>query len=790
MRVASTHVPAPLTRTLSGARARERAVREAVAATAAFEPQMQALTDAELPEHRRALAARAAAEGEEAVMHETFALVREAAHRAIGLRAYDVQVMAAAAIAAGGVAEAKTGEGKTLIATMPLVLATLTAPSVHVATANPYLAARDAATLQPVYAALGLRADYLDPAERGPTRRRKHAYAADILYATTSELGFDYLRDNLAISAAGQVQRGHHYLLVDEVDAVLIDEARTPLIISGPVAARTTLWRTLADLVPTLVEGEDYLVDEKLRQVSIDEGAVTAAERALGVTNLLAPEHAGAYNALVQSLRAHAFHTRDVEYVVTDGVVQIVDEHTGRVLPGRQWSDGLHQAVEAKEGLALTPTSETLATVSIQSYVRMYDRLGGMSGTAHTDAEELEEIYGLRVVVIPPHKPSRRVDHPDVIYRTHDARQRAVVAQIAARHAAGQPVLVGTPDVALSEDLAGRLEEAGIPHNVLNAKDPAREADIIAQAGQRGAVTIATNMAGRGVDILLGDGIADLGGLCVLATARHDSRRVDLQLFGRSGRQGDPGETQAFLSADDELVRVFGGERVRGLLRRFPGDPDEPARIPGLSRAIEQAQRTVERQAFEARREMLTYDEVLQRQRVAWFARRQRCIDGTAGDAATEALLARWAAGCVALAESDPDAAQARVRMVLPDLVPADRHAWEEFAGAVRRRWWRIRHEAPADFDVLAGVVTLETMDVLWRVHLDTCVDLRNGVHWRQLEQTKPAIAYTLEVSHLFAELERHLADAVSRVLVQACLEPTVPPKETPQPVDPASAAA
>jgi preprotein translocase subunit SecA len=520
----------------------------------------------------------------------------------------------------------KTGEGKTLVATMPLYLNSLLGRGAHLVTVNDYLANRDANWMKPIYDALGVSVGVIQAEQDPETRRRQ--YECDITYGTNSEFGFDYLRDNLAQQMEQCVQRGHYYAIVDEVDSILIDEARTPLIISGQPEEAPETYYTFAKVATTLKVPGDYEVDEKKKTVAPTEEGVHKVERALGIQNLYAAENSQLVNHLVQALKAESLYKRDVEYVVQDGQVKIVDEFTGRIMEGRRWSEGLHQAVEAKEGVKIEAENITVATITIQNYFRLYEKLAGMTGTAYTEAQEFHEIYKLGVVPIPTNRPMARADYNDLIYKTKDEKFDAVISDVQERNERGQPVLVGTISVEVSEYLSGLLEKHGIKHNVLNAKNHAKEAEIIAEAGQPGAVTIATNMAGRGVDIKLGPGVIDVGGLAIVGTERHESRRIDNQLRGRSGRQGDPGESRFYLSAEDDLVRLFAGDRIYTILDKLGPGEGEPIEHKMLTKRIEGAQKRVEEQNFDIRKNVLKYDDVLNKQREVIYAERHRVLEG------------------------------------------------------------------------------------------------------------------------------------------------------------------
>src|ERR671936_783461 len=621
---------------------RLKRLAEQAAYVATLEPDLERLSDADLAAKTAEFRQRLEnGEPLEELLFEAYAAVREAAKRALGQRIFDVQVMGGIVLHEGDIAEMKTGEGKTLVATQPLYLNALLGQGVHLVTVNDYLAQRDAGWMGPVYERLGMRAAYIE--NMIPFDARTAAYEADITYGTNSEFGFDYLRDNMAVSLEGVVQRSHVFAIVDEVDSILIDEARTPLIISGEPETAAKIYYDFARVVKQLEgyaskpgdpkdaaeqAGADYEFDEKHKTVSPAHGAIEKVERALRIDNLYDPTNGQLVNHLVQALKAQALFQRDVDYVVQDGEVKIVDEFTGRIMEGRRWSEGLHQAVEAKEGVSIQEEHQTLATITLQNYFRLYEKLAGMTGTAKTEEKEFVEIYNLGVVEIPTNVPVVRDDKNDLIFRTKDGKFDAVVRDIKERHEKGQPVLVGTIAVETSQHLHELLQRAGIPHNVLNAKEHAREAEIIKDAGPRGAVTIATNMAGRGVDIKLGEGVVDLGGLYVLGTERHEARRIDNQLRGRSGRQGDPGESRFYLSAQDDLVRLFAGDRIKNIMQRFKIPEDQPMEAKILSNQIEGAQKKVEEQNFVARKNVLKYDDVMNRHRMRIYEQRRQVLEG------------------------------------------------------------------------------------------------------------------------------------------------------------------
>ncbi len=571
------------------------------------------------------------------ILVEAFAVVREAARRTLLMRPFDVQVIGGLVLHEGKIAEMKTGEGKTLAATMPLYLNALTGKGVHLVTVNDYLARRDAAWMGPVYRFLGLTVGVivhgLDDDER------RDAYHADITYGTNNEFGFDYLRDNMKFSLDEYVQREFHYAIVDEVDSILIDEARTPLIISGPSDESTDKYYRVNQVIPHLQKDKDYKIEEKSRTVVLTEEGVARVEGYLKVQNLFEPKNMEILHHVNQALRAHTLFRRDVDYVVKDGEVIIVDEFTGRIMPGRRYSDGLHQALEAKEKVKVERENQTLASVTFQNYFRMYEKLAGMTGTADTEAVEFKKIYNLDVLVIPTNMPMIRTDYPDVIYKTEREKFEAVVEEIKELHKAKRPVLIGTISIEKSELLSKYLTRAGLKHHVLNAKHHEREAEIVAQAGQAGMLTISTNMAGRGTDIKLGEGVAELGGLHILGTERHESRRIDNQLRGRSGRQGDMGSSRFYLSLEDDLLRIFGAERISSIMDRLGIEEGEPIEHRLITKAIENAQKRVEGQNFDIRKHLLEYDDVMNRQRQVIYEQRKKVLRGeTLWDDVTEML--------------------------------------------------------------------------------------------------------------------------------------------------------
>ena len=763
----------------------------------ALEPAMQDLSDDAIRERAVDIRARLADGTEiDEVLDETFALVREASWRSLGMRPYDVQLIGAMVLNEGQIAEMRTGEGKTLAAVPAVVLNALTGNGVHLVTVNDYLASRDANWMRPVYEALGLTVGVIG--SMMPEEDRRTAYAADITYGTNSEFGFDYLRDNMAVRLDDCVQRGHTFCIVDEVDSILIDEARTPLIISGvPEAAADTYYR-FARIVPTLKRETDYEVDEKSKTVAPLETGVEKVERALGIDHLYLDVHGQLVNHFIQALKAESLFRKDKEYIVRDGEVLIVDEFTGRVLEGRRYSEGLHQAIEAKEGLKIREENQTLATITLQNYFRMYDKLSGMTGTASTEANEFNKIYETEVVSIPTHRPMVRNDENDFIFKTKDSKFRAVIEDIADAHDRGQPVLVGTSSVAISEMLSGMMERRGIPHSVLNAKQHDKEAEVIARAGERGAVTIATNMAGRGVDIKLGDGVEELGGLYVIGTERHESRRIDNQLRGRSGRQGDPGMTRFFLSAEDDLIRIFSGDRMYKILDRLgPGD-DMPIDSKMLTRTVEGAQKKVEEYNFNIRKRVLEYDDVLNKQREVVYAERRQVLEGhdlsdQARDWIAETLVEtvdRFDDDDASPADWDLDGLVSELGQLYPVSFTADdiRHdelsreeILDRFEDDAMEQYDKRETELGAELvRDLERWVLLQLVDVDWREHLLNMDYLREGIHLRALGQKDPLSEYRLEGHQMFDEMMDNVTREFVRYMYHVEMEAPPEPVEAP----------
>ncbi len=756
----------------------------------ALEPEIERLSDEELAaktvEFQERIENGATLDS---LLPEAFSVVREASKRTLGMRPFDVQVMGGIVLHEGKISEMKTGEGKTLAATMPVYLNALSGKGAHVVTVNDYLARRDASWMGEVYSFLGLSIgliqDSMDFAER------KVAYDSDVTYGTNAQFGFDYLRDNIATTTDQLVQRGLNYAIVDEVDSILVDEARTPLIISGmPETAADTYYR-FAAILPRLKKGEDYEVDEKKRQVACTEAGVAKVENALGVENLYDDVNSNLVNHLNQALRAHTLFHNDVEYLVRDGQVFIVDEFTGRVLEGRRYSEGLHQAIEAKEGVKIQEENQTVATVTIQNFFRGYDKLAGMTGTAATEADEFMHIYKMEVVSVPTHRDMVRLDENDLVYKTKKGKYEAVVEDIAERHAKGQPVLVGTVSVDVSEHLATLLKRKGVPHNVLNAKQHEREADVIENAGMRGAVTIATNMAGRGTDIKLGEGVADLGGLYVLGTERHESRRIDNQLRGRSGRQGDPGESRFFLSFEDNLLRLFGGPKMQGFIERIGLEDDVPIEASMVSNSVRRAQEQVESQNFQTRKRILEYDDVLNMQREVIYGIRRDILMGEKVDTweyveqvLTDAI-SEYAPANTYPEDWDLDGLGTEINRFYPtSLDPStmdlssmtdedltslilddarkrleeQKVEWEARMTEIENRGM-VRTDGLNTFEEAERRTLLSVVDSRWREHLMEMDHLREGIGWRGLSQRDPLVEYKREGFDMFTEMERGLKE-------------------------------
>jgi preprotein translocase subunit SecA len=761
-----------------------------------LEPAIEQLTDEQLAQKTVEFRQRFD-DGEELdeLLPEAFACVREAAKRTLGMRHFDVQLIGGMVLHEGRIAEMRTGEGKTLVATLPLYLNALAGVNVHLVTVNDYLARRDAGWMGPVYDLLGVSVGVIQAMM--PDDERRTAYGCDITYGTNSEFGFDYLRDNMAPTLEYTVQRGHHFAIVDEVDSILIDEARTPLIISGEPETAAETYYAYARAVQPLENGVDYEVDEKFQTAAPTEEGVEKVERALGIENLYAPENGQQVNHLIQAIKAKELYKRDVEYVVDNGEVKIVDEFTGRIMEGRRWSEGLHQAVEAKEGVKIQDENVTVATVTIQNYFRMYTKLAGMTGTALTEANEFHEIYGLEVVPIPTNRPMVRIDRNDVVYKTKDEKFAAVVDDIVERHAAGQPVLVGTISVEVSEHLSKLLARHGIDHEVLNAKNHEREAAIIERAGEMGAVTIATNMAGRGVDIKLAEGVREVGGLYVLGTERHESRRIDNQLRGRSGRQGDPGESRFYLSAQDDVIRLFAGDRIYKILdSKYLGVEGEPIEAKMLTNRIEGAQKKVEEFNFVNRKNVVKYDDVLNEQRKRVYERRGEVLNGD--DLRTSIIAGAedqpsWLEDVIEQAvrahaqsdiaeEWDWDGMAIAIASLYPsriDLSALDRQTvqidelldllYDDAAAIYEEREREWGEELARNIE---RWITLQVLDTRWREHLDNMDYMRQGIGLRGFAQKDPLVEYRAEGFSMFEEMNDLIKQEVVRALMHVQVEP------------------
>jgi preprotein translocase subunit SecA len=748
-----------------------------------LELEIRALSDAELkaktPEFKERLEG---GESLDELLPEAFAVTREAALRVLGLRPFDVQLMGGIVLHQGKIAEMKTGEGKTLVATMPVYLNALTGRGVHVVTVNDYLATRDSEWMGQVYRFLGLDVGVI--VHGLEDTERKAAYGADVTYGTNNEFGFDYLRDNMKYSLEDMVQREFHYAIVDEVDSILIDEARTPLIISGPSEDSTDLYYRVNQISPHLKRETDFTVDEKARAVSLTEEGVEKCEKLLGVKNLYDPVQAELLHHVQQALKAHVLFKRDVDYLVKDGQVVIVDEFTGRIMPGRRYSDGLHQALEAKEGVKIESENQTLASITFQNFFRMYEKLAGMTGTAETEAAEFQKIYNLDVVVVPTHMDMIRKDYPDVVFRTESEKFEAAIKEIKSLHDQGRPVLVGSSSVDNSERLSKMLKRQGIKHEVLNAKHHEREAEIIAHAGERGWITIATNMAGRGTDIVLGEGVADMGGLHILSIERHESRRIDNQLRGRCGRQGDLGSSRFYLSLEDDLLRIFGSDRISGIMDKLGMNEGEPIEHSMLSKAIENAQRKVEAHNFEIRKHLLDYDDVMNKQREVIYSQRRQILAGEYMREEIYGFIDDIAADLVDTytdekgpsEEWDWKAMEERllghfsVRLDIPqeEKKDLDQAALEERIAAAARQAYENQLARFGDEEMtrVERFIVLQTLDNLWKDHLLNMDHLREGIGLRGYGQKDPLQEYRREGYDMFmAMIRRFREEAISLLL-------------------------
>lgn len=727
------------------------------------------------------------------ILPDAFAVIREASRRVLGMRQFDVQLIGGIILHRGNIAEMGTGEGKTLVATAPVYLNALEGKGAHVITVNDYLAKRDSEWMGQVYKFLGLSVGLI--VHDLDFEQRKIAYNSDITYGTNNEFGFDYLRDNMVSSLDQMVQRPLHYCLIDEVDSILIDEARTPLIISGPGQKSTDNYYVMSKLVPQLKLGEDYTIDEKQKTVAPTEAGVSKMEKMLKVDNLYDTDNLELNHLFVQALRAQAMMERDRDYVVKDGEVVIVDEFTGRLMYGRRYSDGLHQAIEAKEGLQVQRESQTLATITFQNYFRMYDKLAGMTGTAKTEEQEFIKIYGLEVFQVPTNRPVQRKDLPDVIFKTKRGKYRAVVREIERRHATGQPMLIGTTSIEQSEQLSHMLKEAGIVHNVLNAKYHELEAQIVAQAGQKGQVTIATNMAGRGTDIVLGEGVSELGGLAIIGTERHESRRIDNQLRGRAGRQGDPGSSQFFLSLEDDLLRIFGGDNIKKFMEKMGLEEDEEIRSSMVSSAIQKAQKRVEERNFDIRKYVLEYDDVMNQQRKVVYEQRRKILEGQ--DMKDQILnmvdmlinhgLETYANPKLYPEEWDFDALikYCEKYFLAPGEVKLDEienMSREE----IGRKLMDIAHEiyeareksiGSSMMRELEKAVMLKVVDSKWMEHLDDMDMLKEGIGLRSYGQRNPIVEYKVEAFNIFSEMQQSMIETIILYLYHIQIQFTPSPE-------------
>ncbi|OGW80728.1 MAG: preprotein translocase subunit SecA [Omnitrophica bacterium RIFCSPHIGHO2_02_FULL_51_18] len=692
------------------------------------------------------------------ILPEAFAVVRETSKRLLNMRHFDVQLVGGMVLNDGKIAEMATGEGKTLVATLPVYLNGLTGKGVHVVTVNDYLAKRDREWMGPIYEFLGLSVGVIQHGI-APQDRQK-AYGSDVVYGTNNEFGFDFLRDNMVRHVGYRVQRELCYAIVDEVDSILIDEARTPLIISGPSEESTDKYEKINHIIPRMNKEEDYQIEEKTRTVALTEKGVKKAEEALGVENLYDPHHVELVHHVNQALRAHTLFKKDVDYVVKDAEVLIVDEFTGRLMPGRRYSDGLHQALEAKEGVKVEEENQTLATVTFQNYFRMYAKLAGMTGTAATEAQEFHTIYKLDVVTVPTNRPMNRKNHADQIYRTEKEKFTAVVNEIVECHKKGQPVLVGTVSIEKSEHLSSMLRRANVLHNVLNAKFHEMEAEIIKQAGQPNTVTIATNMAGRGTDIVLGQGVRDVGGLHVVGTERHEARRIDNQLRGRSGRQGDPGSSRFYLSLEDDLMRIFGSDKISGLMQRLGMEEGQPIEHPFITRAIETAQKRVEGRNFEIRKQLLEYDNVMNKQREVIYSERKKVLEGENLRehylGMIEEVTDSVAAGC----DFNEDDAFKGLSEVVKNLFPVSLEGLEGETGdrltdalieRAKAAYENKEKEIGADFmRSLERMILMDVVDSKWKEHLRNMDNLREGIGLRAYGQKDPLVEYKREAFEAF----------------------------------------
>jgi preprotein translocase subunit SecA len=795
-----------------------KSIRPVIDQMNALEPSIQALSDAELKAKTNEFRARLQ-QGEvlEKIMPEAFAVCREASKRVLGMRHYDVQLIGGYILNRGSIAEMRTGEGKTLVATLAVYLNALTGKGVHVVTVNDYLAKRDSEWMGRLYTWLGLSVGVI--IHDLTDQERKQAYGSDITYATNNELGFDYLRDNMKFDLNDYVQRELNYAIVDECDSILIDEARTPLIISGPAESSTDKYYVVNKVIPHLVRDKHFVMEEKSKTASLTEEGNSKVEQLLNVENIYDAEHIELLHHIYQGLKAHYLYRVDVDYMIKDGEVVIVDEFTGRLMPGRRWSDGLHQAIEAKEGVEVKNENQTLATITFQNYFRMYKKLSGMTGTADTEAVEFKKIYNLDVSVIPTNKPICRVDQEDVIYKTEKAKFRAICEDVKVRHEKGQPVLIGTASIEKSELLSKALKADGIRHDVLNAKHHEREAEIVAQAGRKGAITIATNMAGRGTDIVLGgnpevmarreltleigeesgpefeaalkrfkqqceqdkEDVLNAGGLCIIGTERHESRRIDNQLRGRSGRQGDPGESKFYLSLEDSLMRIFNGEMIQKIMDRLNVPDDEPITAKMVTRSIEGAQRKVEGHNFDIRKHLLDYDNVMNQQRSIIYGMRRQILEGQNVDRlvldmlsdVTSEVLDTYLPPGVKKEEWNLDgmnnalAQQFGLKIDFKTLPSVTEESVTSFvSNAVKETFDRQKHALGSFFEQVQKMILLQSIDQRWKEHLQLIDRLKEGISLRGYAQKDPVIEYKKEAFSAFENLNKAIkAETLEKLL-------------------------
>ena len=751
------------------------------------EKALESLSDDALAGHTGKFKERLAnGESLDDMLPEAFAVVREASRRVLGMRHFDVQMIGGICLHEGKIAEMRTGEGKTLVATLPVYLNALEGKGVHMVTVNDYLARRDSEWMGRVYRFLGLSVGLIAHDMDFP--ERKLAYASDVTFGTNNEFGFDYLRDNMVIHPQQMVQRDLHYAIVDEVDSILVDEARTPFIISGPGQKSTDMYAVMARAVAQLKEGEDYKLDEKQKTVAPSDEAVLKVERIVGIKNLYAPENLELSHCFTAALRAKALMKRDRDYVVRDDEIIIVDEFTGRLMVGRRYSDGLHQAIEAKEGVKIQRESQTLASITFQNYFRMYDKLGGMTGTAKTEEDEFLKIYKLPVVVVPTNRPVQRVDEPDAIYKTKRAKYRAVGQAVEEIHKTGQPILIGTTSITQSEELSAILKKHGVEHNVLNAKYHEKEAEIIKDAGQKGAVTIATNMAGRGTDIQLGDGVQELGGLYILGTERHESRRIDNQLRGRAGRQGDPGRSKFYLSLEDDLLRLFASDNIASIMDRLGMDENDPIEHKLITRSIERAQKKVEARNFDIRKHVLEYDDVMNQQREVIYAERRKILRGEdlkeniffMLDKIIESEMDQYANAKLypeewtldGLIEDAEKIYAPEGKLKKEELEAMSRDELEETLKKTARDAYAAREQLFGEENMreLEKVVMLRVVDNHWMEHLDRMDMLREGINLRAYGQRNPLVEYKIEALDMFEAMEAAIQTDIAKLMYRVSI--------------------